>query len=138
MPQALSDRVQIHLHLPQSGTDGCLVPVHQHIHLHLHATGTLPVEPAPILDASRRRPLLSAAMIAGLFFIPVAGGLLLARHAGITQATAKPAVAAETPSPTALPPAVAQQLARPPSLTPPPGMSPGGGAPSGPAAFGLN
>lgn len=138
MSQALPDRVQIHLHLPQPGVDGGLMPIHQHVYLHLHATGTSPGEPAPILEASRRRPLLAAAMVAGLFFIPAVSGLLFARHAGIAPATAKPAVAAETPSPTALPPAVAQQLAQPPSLTPPPGMSPGGGPLSGPAAFGLN
>ena len=138
MSQALSNRVQIHLHLPQPGDHGGLMPIHQHIHLHLHAAGAPSVAAAPIVEASRRRPLLSAALIAGLFFIPAAGGLFLARHASIAQATAKPAIAAETPSPTALPPAVAQQLAQPPSLTPPPGMSSGGGPLSGPAAFGLN
>ncbi len=131
------------MHLPQATGEAGTESLDERIHLYLHLIGSEATPPMRLLGPVSGRPLLKSAVMVALFVLPVAAGIMFSRHGAVAQAGA-PAIAranvpADQPSvPAPLPPALAQQLAQPPNVTPPPGALPAGGASAGPAAFGLH
>jgi len=144
----LPDGIHLHLHLPDRGIGGCGEHApHEHVHLHVHATSGGDWAPTPALPAPRSRPFLKGAAAVAVVLVCAVFGTRLAGHrADVTPtATAAQASAASgdgarrvaTAPQSQLPPAVAQQLASPPQLSPPAADSGASPAPSGPTLFGL-
>jgi hypothetical protein len=125
MPIEPAQPIQLHVHLPEGTSDE---PRLEHVHLYLHVAGTAESGAA----TARDRPLRKAAGLILLVGLSAFGTAWASHHLARTRAEPDRQQQAATPEP-ALPPALAQQLARPGRLTPPPGHDP-----AGPSAFGLN
>ena len=125
MPIEPAQPIQLHVHLPEGTADE---PRHEHVHLYLHVGGTAEGGAVPVRD----RPLRKITGLILLVGLSVFGAAWASHH--LSSAGNGPAreQQAATPEP-ALPPALAEQLARPGRITPPPGHDP-----AGPSAFGLN
>jgi hypothetical protein len=130
MPIEPAQPIQLHVHLP-AGISA--EPRQGQIHLYLHVAGMAETggsDAAPVRD----RPLRKAAGIMLLVGLSAFGATWASHHLGNAGAVPvnRPQANGSEPAP-ALPSALAQQLAQPGRLTPPPGSNP-----VGPAAFGLN
>jgi|HubBroStandDraft_1064217.scaffolds.fasta_scaffold00088_42 hypothetical protein len=134
-------KIQVHVHLPGAGWP--VAAHHEHVHLYLHVAATADdvqeaTEPGP-----RSRPLLKMAGIICLIGLSGMGAAWMSHRLAGTGTGATPATtrqqasASDEATESAIPPALAQQLARPPRVIPPPGGNAAPAAPSGPAVFGL-
>ena len=159
MPTDKPENVHLHVHLPDRPYAGGMLSQflnrdvderpdhlarhfaeasrHDHVHLYLHTTTQTMAGAAAAPEPRPDRPVLKALAAVVLLGLATEAGY----HFGSkgVEAGAMPARAAVTVSPNAgaavpqMPPALAHELAQPPSIIPPPGST---GA-SGPSAFGL-
>jgi hypothetical protein len=144
----LQNGIHLHLHLPDRGIGSCGEQApHEHVHLYVHAAAGGEWVPTPAPPTPRSWPLLKGAAAATIVLVCAVFGARLAGHradvaptptaAQASAASGDGAPRAAAAPQTQLPPAIAQQLASPPQLSPPAAESGGAPAPSGPTLFGL-
>jgi hypothetical protein len=163
MPTDKPEDVHLHVHLPDRPNAGGMLsqflngdvderpdhlarhfaeaPRQDHVHLYLHTTAHTMAGVAAALEPRPGRPVLKALAAVVLLGLATEAGYHFGSKGG--EAGAMPARAAVAMAPDAgaavpqMPPALAHELAQPPSIIPPPGSAGASGPASGPSAFGL-
>jgi len=144
----LQNGIHLHLHLPDRGIGSCGEQApYEHVHLYVHAATGREWVPTSALPTPRSWPLLKGATAATVVLVCAVFGARLAGQrpdvaptptaVQAAAASGAGALRAAAAPQTQLPPAIAQQLASPPQVSPPAAERGGAPAPSGPTLFGL-